>query len=98
MADRMGWLPLDEFRFKPEMSRSYEINANWALYCDNYLEGFHIPHVHKGLNRELDYDEYHTETAENIVLQIGTGRDDEATFELPGGHQDQGKNIAAYYF
>ncbi len=98
MADRMGWLPLDKFRFKPELSRSYEINANWALYCDNYLEGFHIPHVHKGLNRELDYDEYRTEAVENVVLQIGIGKDSEATFELPEGHQDRGRNIAAYYF
>ena len=98
MADRMGWLPLDEFRFRPELSRSYEINANWALYCDNYLEGFHIPHVHKGLNRKLNYDEYHTETVEKIVLQIGIGKDGEATFELPEGHQDRGRNIAAYYF
>ena len=60
MTDRMGWLPMNKFRFKPELSRSYEVDANWALYCDNYLEGFHIPHVHKGLNKELDYDEYYT--------------------------------------
>ena len=98
MTDRMGWLPMNEFRFKPELSRSYEVDANWALYCDNYLEGFHIPHVHKGLNKELDYDEYYTETIENIVLQIGIGKDDETTFDLPKDHQDQGKDIAAYYF
>ena len=98
MTDRMRWLPMNEFRFKPELSRSYEVDANWALYCDNYLEGFHIPHVHKGLNKELDYDEYYTETIENIVLQIGIGKDDETTFDLPKDHQDQGKDIAAYYF
>ena len=98
MTDRMRWLPMNEFRFKPELSRSYEVDANWALYCDNYLEGFHIPHVHKGLNKELDYDEYYTETIENIVLQIGIGKDDETTFDLPDNHQDQGKDIAAYYF
>ena len=54
--------------------------------------------MHKGLNKELDYDEYYTETIENIVLQIGIGKDDETTFDLPKDHQDQGKDIAAYYF
>ncbi len=98
MTDRMRWLPMNEFRFKPELSRSYEVDANWALYCDNYLEGFHIPHVHKGLNKELDYDEYYTETVENVVIQIGIGKENETTFDLPDDHHDQGKDIAAYYF
>ena len=98
MTDRMGWLPMNEFRFKPELSRSYDVDANWALYCDNYLEGFHIPHVHKGLNKELDYEEYYTETVENVVIQIGIGKENETTFDLPEDHKDQGKDIAAYYF
>ena len=98
MAERLDWLPVDEFKYKPDLSRTYKVNANWALYCDNYLEGFHIPYVHKDLNKELEYDEYYTEGVDNTVLQIGVGKDDEAVFYLPKGHPDYGKNIAAYYF
>ena len=98
MAERLDWLPVDEFKHKPELSRTYEVNANWALYCDNYLEGFHIPYVHKDLNKELEYDEYYTEGMDNTVLQIGIAKDDEVTFDLPEDHQDYGKNVAAYYF
>ncbi|HEV2212193.1 MAG TPA: SRPBCC family protein, partial [Gammaproteobacteria bacterium] len=29
----------------------------------NYLEGYHLPHVHPGLNKLLDYREYTTQTA-----------------------------------
>ena len=97
MAERLDWLPVDEFKHKPELSRTYEVNANWALYCDNYLEGFHIPYVHKDLNKELEYDEYYTEGMDNTVLQIGIAKDDEVTFDLPEDHQDYGKNVAAYY-
>ena len=43
MNERVSWLPLEEFKYKPELSRIYNVKANWALYCDNYLEGFHIP-------------------------------------------------------
>src|SRR5690242_1234635 len=36
-------------------TKVYEVAAHWALYCENYLEGFHIPYVHKGLNEIVDY-------------------------------------------
>ena len=38
---------LKDFIFDPNASRDYLVKANWALYCDNYLEGFHIPFIHK---------------------------------------------------
>ena len=59
MAERLDWLPVNEFKYKPELSRTYKVNANWALYCDNYLEGFHIPFVHKDLNKEFEYNSVH---------------------------------------
>jgi choline monooxygenase len=39
----------------------YEINCNWKVYVDNYLEGYHIPRVHPGLMREIDYPKYREE-------------------------------------
>ncbi|HWP95150.1 MAG TPA: aromatic ring-hydroxylating dioxygenase subunit alpha [Gammaproteobacteria bacterium] len=47
----------------------YEIACNWKVYVDNYLEGYHLPHVHPALNRLLDYRRYVTETAEWYSLQ-----------------------------
>ncbi|QQP96253.1 aromatic ring-hydroxylating oxygenase subunit alpha [Lysobacter enzymogenes] len=41
----------------------YEVACNWKVYVDNYLEGYHVPHIHPGLNRLLDYRSYITETA-----------------------------------
>jgi choline monooxygenase len=38
----------------------YEIECNWKVYVDNYLEGYHLPHVHPELNRLLDYRRYET--------------------------------------
>jgi choline monooxygenase len=43
MGSRIGFLPFAEAVFDPGRSRDYLVRANWALYCDNYLEGFHIP-------------------------------------------------------
>lgn len=58
-------------------TRLYEIDAHWALYCENYLEGFHIPYVHKSLNKIVDYGTYTTETFRYSSLQ--TGYDDSGT-------------------
>lgn len=77
--------------------RDYEVAANWALYLDNYLEGFHIPYVHKGLNRLLDYRAYRTEVFAWGTLQIGIASDGEPAFELPPRHPDHGERVAAYY-
>ncbi|MBV9217053.1 MAG: Rieske 2Fe-2S domain-containing protein [Acidobacteria bacterium] len=56
-------------------TREYEINAHWALYCENYLEGFHIPYVHRGLNAVVDYGTYSTETFRYSSVQTGFGSD-----------------------
>ena len=52
-------------------TREYEVDAHWALYCENYLEGFHIPYVHHALNEVVDYGSYTTETFRYSSLQTG---------------------------
>jgi choline monooxygenase len=52
-------------------SRDYEVAAHWALYCENYLEGFHIPYVHRSLNEIVDYGTYETKTHRYSSIQIG---------------------------
>ncbi len=47
----------------------YEVEAHWALYCENYLEGFHIPYIHSSLNQELDFSSYQTVTSRFSSLQ-----------------------------
>ncbi len=98
MMQRMRWLPIHEFRFRSEFSQVFTVNANWALYCENYLEGFHIPFVHAGLNTVLDFGSYTTELFPYGSLQTGFAKADEDTFDLPAGSPDHGKKVAAFYF
>lgn len=51
------------------LRKDYEIACNWKVYVDNYLEGYHIPVVHPGLYREIDYDAYRVETFRYSSLQ-----------------------------
>jgi choline monooxygenase len=71
MIERVGWLPLSQFQPDASRGREYVMRANWALYCDNYLEGFHIPYVHHSLNVVLDYGAYTTETLRYSSVQTG---------------------------
>lgn len=98
VAERVGFLPLADLRFDAGRSREYLVGAHWALYCDNYLEGFHIPFVHAGLAEALDYGSYRTELFEYANLQVGVAQSGDECFELPPGHPDAGQSIAAYYF
>ncbi len=98
MIDRVGWMPFDQFVFRPDLSRDYIVNANWALYCENYLEGFHIPFVHAGLNSVIDYGNYTVELFRYSSLQLGIAKDADQTFDIPEGAPYHGKKIASYYF
>jgi len=98
MNERVGFLPLHQFKRNDSLSKDYLVNCHWALYCDNYLEGFHIPFVHEDLNRVVDYGQYATVPYEHVNLQIGYADESKEVFALPAGHIDQGKHVAAYYY
>ena len=98
MTERINWMPVNDFVFRQDLSKEYYINAHWALYCENYLEGFHIPFVHADLNSVIDYGNYTTELFDYSNVQIGIAKDEEDCFDIPASSPDHGKKIAAYYF
>jgi choline monooxygenase len=50
--------------------RVYNIACNWKVFVDNYLDGgYHVPHLHKGLNSVLDYKQYTIENEDRYCLQ-----------------------------
>lgn len=98
IQERVGWMPFRQFYFDPSRARDYLVRANWVLYCDNYLEGFHIPYIHASLNSAIDYGSYTSELYDWCNLQLGVAADGEAAFELPKDSPDYGKRVGAYYY
>src|SRR6266849_6477191 len=50
--------------------RHYSFDCNWKVFVDNYLDGgYHVPHLHKGLDSVLDYTNYKIENGERFCLQ-----------------------------
>ena len=61
-------LTLDDLHWMER--RSYTLDCNWKVFVDNYLDGgYHVPHLHKGLDSVLDYSEYTITTGERFCLQ-----------------------------
>lgn len=93
IKERLSWFPFHKLRFDSARSKDYLVKAHWALYCENYLEGFHIPYVHKGLNDVLDYSNYTQEIYKYCNLQVGRAKSGEVIFD-----ESPEKDIAAYYY
>ena len=93
-----GFMPVEQFVHDPAGQRDYLVKGHWALYVDNYLEGFHIPYIHADLNEALDYGNYRTVLLKHGSLQLGVGGDGDECFDLPTGHPYAGENVAAFYF
>ena len=53
--------PIDLTQMQFERRVVYQIHCNWKIYVDNYLEGYHLPLVHPGLSKILDYRAYNTQ-------------------------------------
>src|SRR4051812_7474598 len=96
--ERVSFIPVDAFMRDASTSQDYLINANWALYCDNYLEEFHIPYVHAGLAEKLDYSGYRTERFRWGNLQLGIAKAGEQAFDLPSDHPNAKERVGAFYF
>jgi len=78
--------------------RTYEMKCNWKTYIDNYLEGYHLPSVHPGLNRELDYGSYATEVGEGYVQQYSPIRGTQPGDLSPRRYEAQSDLTSDYFW
>ena len=90
MIARTAALSPEEYVHDTSGDRDYDVAAHWAIYVENYLEGFHIPYVHPGLASTIDTASYATELFEYASLQQALAREGEPAFD--------GTKVAAFYW
>jgi len=78
--------------------RTYDMQCNWKTYVDNYLEGFHLPTVHPGLNRELDFNAYTVEPHQGYVRQFSPIRGAQAGDATPRRYREAREDLTTDYF
>ena len=92
-AERFGFAGMKLFE-----RRTYEMKCNWKTYVDNYLEGYHLPSVHPGLNRELDYNAYTVEPYDRHVRQFSPIRGAQPGDATPRRYQEAREDLTTDYF
>jgi len=103
LRDSLGELPRQAEKFdfagmKLFERRTYDMKCNWKTYVDNYLEGYHLPSVHPGLNRELDFNAYVVEPYATHVRQFSPIRGAQPGDTTPRRYQDANENLTTDYF
>ena len=78
--------------------RTYDMKCNWKTYVDNYLEGYHLPSVHPGLNRELDYNAYVVEPYAGHVRQFSPIRGAQPGDATPRRYPEAREDLTTDYF
>jgi len=87
ISDTIKPIDLTTMRFYKRVV--YPVKANWKVYVDNYMEGYHILQVHPGLAKILDVAGYTTTIDHHRVLQYGP---------LAGADNPYHTDGAAYYY
>jgi phenylpropionate dioxygenase-like ring-hydroxylating dioxygenase large terminal subunit len=85
-------------RMKLFERRTYDMKCNWKTYVDNYLEGYHLPSVHPGLNRELDYNAYVVEPYERHIRQFSPIRGAQPGDATARRYQEAREDLTTDYF
>lgn len=50
------------------LRRTHDLACNWKTYVENYLEGYHVPVMHPGLDAEVQSDKYTVRMDGRIAL------------------------------
>jgi choline monooxygenase len=94
LMNGVGRLRLDRLFWQER--RHYTVGCNWKVFVDNYLDGgYHVPHLHRGLDSVLDYSQYTVELSSHSCLQsspIVSGGADATVGAVRGGDR------ASYYW
>jgi choline monooxygenase len=107
LLDTLGELPRQAEKFpfagmKLFERRTYDMKCNWKTYVDNYLEGYHLPSVHPGLNRELDFNAYvvepHARGRDGYVRQFSPIRGAQPGDATPRRYQHVAEDLTTDYF
>ena len=80
------WASYDLSALRHAESRSCDIAANWKLAVENFVDYYHLPHVHKGLNSYSAMEDHYPIREDDLFFGQGNASyapSDEATGGLP---------------
>ena len=72
LTDQLGGLlneieqdPIEDYHWTEQ--RTLVFDANWKIYTDNFVEGYHIPGIHPEFFKAIDFEQFETTAKDNLV-------------------------------
>jgi choline monooxygenase len=80
LADQLGELPaavadVPMESYAVAASDRIEFAANWKIYTDNFVEGYHIPGTHPSFHAAIDFDAFETTAHAGYVRMTAPPRE-----------------------
>jgi choline monooxygenase len=80
LIDQLGDLPEETAEAPIETYTAVEqhrftMRSNWKTYTDNFVEGYHIPGIHPGFMRVIDFTHFETVARRGLVRMTSPQRD-----------------------
>jgi len=72
-APELAEEPLETFHWTHEEVMTFD--ANWKIYTDNFVEGYHIPGVHPQFHAAIEFDAFETTAHDGLVRMTAPPRD-----------------------
>jgi len=72
LIDQLGDLPEEVQDYPLETytvveRRGFSMRSNWKTYTDNFVEGYHIPGIHPGFMKVIDFQNFETVARNGLV-------------------------------
>jgi choline monooxygenase len=65
--------PLETFHWVHEERLVFD--ANWKIYTDNFVEGYHIPGIHPAFHSAIEFDRFETTAHDGLVRMTAPPRE-----------------------
>ncbi|RKF16996.1 aromatic ring-hydroxylating dioxygenase subunit alpha [Roseovarius spongiae] len=65
--------PIESFTWVHEERLVFD--ANWKIYTDNFVEGYHIPGIHPAFHGAIEFDKFETVALDGLVRMTAPPRD-----------------------
>ena len=65
LLNEIGQDPIEDYHWAEQ--RTLVFDANWKIYTDNFVEGYHIPGIHPELFKAIDFEKFETVANDNLV-------------------------------
>ena len=77
LGDTVGVLadePIETFQLY--RTERLVFDANWKIYVDNFIEGYHIPGIHPSFYAAIDFEKFETVAMDNVIKMTAPPKDD----------------------